>query len=204
MQKFPAAEMDAVAQNFNGRMGFYLEDIATGESHQYAGDQRYPTASVCKVTVMAELFRQDASGELSLSDRKRLEDLYSPHGSGQLKLMQDEPSITLLDYCRMMITISDNIATDLLMGTVGIPNINKFLDELGYPQTRTSVTLGRYHYRMTYHDDLPTNRANDEIIAKATADGANDYKSVSYTGSPDNNVASPTEMGDFMKRLHNG
>ena len=143
---------------------------------------------------MAELFRQDAEGILSLDDRKRMEDRYSPHGSGQLKLMRDEPEITLRDYCRMMITISDNMATDLLMEAVGIPNINTFLDRLGCPNTRTSVTMGRYHYRMTYQDDLPTNRANDVLQAEASAAGANDYKSVSYSDSLENNVAAPGEM----------
>ena len=201
---FPTAEMDAIAKKFDGRMGFYLEDIATGETHEYAANQRYPTASVCKITVMAELFRQDAEGILSLDDRIRLEDRYSAHGSGQLKLMQDEPEISLRDYCRMMITISDNMATDLLMEKVGIPNINAFLDRLGCPNTRTSVTMGRYHYRMTYQDDLPTNRANDILQAQASADGVNDYKSISYSDSPENNVAAPGEMGGLMKRLHEG
>ena len=132
------------------------------------------------------------------------EDRYSPHGSGQLKLMRDEPEITLRDYCRMMITISDNMATDLLMEAVGIPNINTFLDRLGCPNTRTSVTMGRYHYRMTYQDDLPTNRANDVLQAEASAAGANDYKSVSYSDSLENNVAAPAEMGGIMKRMYEG
>ena len=44
--------------------------------------------------------------------------------------MQDEPEFSLRDYCRMMIAVSDNMATDLLMETVGIANINEFLDEL--------------------------------------------------------------------------
>ena len=201
---FPASEMDTIAGKFDGRMGFYFEDLATGESHEYAASQRYPTASVCKVTVMAELFRQDDEGILSLDDRKRMEDRYSAHGSGQLKLMQDEPEISLRDYCRMMITISDNMATDVLMETVGIPNFNAFLDRLGCPNTRTSVTMGRYHYRMTYQDDLPTNRANDVLQAEASAAGANDYKSVSYSDSPENNVAAPGEMGSLMKRMYEG
>ena len=201
---FPAAEMDAIARKFDGLMGFYLEDIVTGESHEYASSQRYPTASVCKITVMAELFRQDAEGTLSLDDRMWMEDRYSTHGSGQLKLMQDEPEISLRDYCRMMITISDNMATDLLMETVGLANINAFLDHLGCPNTRTSVTMGRYHYRMTYQDHLPTNRANDVLQAEASAAGANDFKSVSYMDSPDNNVAAPAEMGRIMKRLYEG
>ena len=201
---FPTAEMDAIASKFDGRMGFYFEDLTTGETHEYAASHRYPTASVCKITVMAELFRQDAEGILSLDDRKRMEDRYSPHGSGQLKLMRDEPEITLRDYCRMMITISDNMATDLLMEAVGIPNINTFLDRLGCPNTRTSVTMGRYHYRMTYQDDLPTNRANDVLQAEASAAGANDYKSVSYSDSLENNVAAPAEMGGIMKRMYEG
>ena len=201
---FPISEMDAIASEFDGRMGFFLEDITTGEKHEYAARQRYPTASVCKVTVMAELFRQDAEGILSLDDRKRMEDRYSAHGSGQLKLMQDEPEITLRDYCRMMITISDNMATDLLMETVGIPNINAFLDRLGCSNTRTSVTMGRYHYRMTYQDDLATNRANDVLQAEASAAGANDYKSISYSDSPENNVAAPGEMGSIVKRMYEG
>ena len=201
---FPISEMDAIASEFDGRMGFFLEDITTGEKHEYAARQRYPTASVCKITVMAELFRQDAEGVLSLDDRKPLEDRYSTHGSGRLKLMQDEPEITLRDYCRMMITISDNMATDLLMETVDIPNINAFLDRLDCSNTRTSVTMGRYHYRMTYQDDLPTNRANDVLQAEASAAGANDYKSVSYSDSPENNVAAPGEMGSIMKRMYEG
>ena len=202
--RFPASEMDAVAREFDGRMGFYFEDLSTGEAHEYAASRRYPTASVCKITVMAELFRQDAEGILSLDDRRRLEDRYSAHGSGQLKLMQDEPEITLRDYCRMMIAISDNMATDLLMETVGIANINAFLDRLGCRNTRTSVTMGRYHYRMTYQDDLPTNRANDALQAEASAAGANDYKSISYSDSLENNVAAPGEMGSIMKRMHEG
>lgn len=153
---------------------------------------------------MAELFRQDSKGILSLDDRKRLEDRYSTHGSGHLKLMQDEPEFSLRDYCRMMITVSDNVATDLLMETVGIANINEFLDELDCPNTRTSVSMGRYHYRMTYQDDLPTNRSNDMLQAAASASGANDYGSVSYSDSLDNNVASPAEMASIMKRMYRG
>ena len=201
---FPRAKMDAIARNFDGRMGFSFKDIDTGESHEYDADLRYPTASVCKITVMVELFRQDAEGILSLDDRKRLEDRYSTHGSGQLKLMQDEPEFTLRDYCRMMIAVSDNMATDLLMETVGIANINRFLDELNCPNTRTMVTMGRYHYRMTYQDDLPTNRANDLLQSAASASGANDYRSVSYSDSLDNNVASPAEMASIMSRMERG
>ena len=201
---FPTAEMDAIARNFDGRMGFSIHGIDTQESHEYAATLRYPTASVCKITVMAELFRQDSKGILSLDDRKRLEDRYSTHGSGHLKLMQDEPEFSLLDYCRMMIAVSDNMATDLLMETVGIANINEFLDELDCPNTRTSVSMGRYHYRMTYQDDLPTNRSNDLLQAAASASGANDYGSVSYSDSLDNNVASPAEMASIMKRMYRG
>ena len=75
---FPTSDMDTIAREFDGLMGFFFEDITTGETHEYAASHRYPTASVCKITVMAELFRQDAEGILSLDDRKRME-AHIPH-----------------------------------------------------------------------------------------------------------------------------
>ena len=198
--RLPKSEMEAVAKNYPGRMGFHVEDIESGEVCRYAADERYPTASVCKVTVMMELFRQAGEGILSLDDRRRVEDNVSRHGSGLLSLTTDSPEFTLRDFCRMMITVSDNIATDVLMGVVGNDNINAMLDRLGYPQTRTPVTMGRYHYRMRGFDSEPTNRANDELQTQRPLN----YGSVSYSDSLENNVARPVDMADMLRKMHRG
>ena len=203
-KQFPKAACDQIAADFRGRIGFYIEDLTTGITHEHNADQRFPTASVCKVPVMIELFRQVENGTLSLDDRRRLQGDISTHGSGTLQLMEDEPELTLRDYCRLMIGISDNMATDFLIGVVGLGAVNATLDALGFPNTRTSVTLGRYHYRMFGMDDVPCSRENDVVQQKRAETHGTDFNSVSFQDSLENNVATPRDMGSILKQLHAG
>ncbi len=196
--------MDQIDASFGGDVGFYVEDLTTSASHEHRADERFPTASECKITVMVELFKQAHEGKLALSDRRHLDDNISTHGSGALSMLEDSPELTLLDYCRLMITVSDNIATDQLMGVVGNANINATLDALGYPNTRTPVTMGRYHYRMVGLDDVETSPANDRLYTERAKNPGIDYGAVSFTGSLDNNVATPREMASLLKRIHAG
>ena len=198
------AACDQIAADFCGHIGFYIEDVTTGITHEYNADQRFPTASVCKVPVMIELFRQVEIGTLSLDERHRLQGNISTHGSGTLKLMEDEPELTLRDYCRLMIGISDNMATDFLLEVVGLESVNATLDTMGFPNTRTSVTLGRYHYRMFGMEEVPCNRENDVLQQKRAEIHGVDFNSVSFQGSPQNNVATPRDMGSILKQLHAG
>ena len=202
--QFPTAVYDQIATDFRGGIGFYIEDLTTGITHEHNADQRFPTASICKVPVMIELFRQVEVGILSLDERYRLQANISTHGSGTLKLMEDAPELTLRDYCRLMIGISDNMATDFLLKVVGLESVNVTLDALGFPNTRTSVTLGRYHYRMFGMDDVPCNRENDVLQQKRVETHGTDFNSLSFQNSLENNVATPRDMGSILKQLHAG
>ena len=71
MADLPTRAMDRLAGEFGGRMGFYVEDLDSRVAHGYCADERFPTASVCKVCVMVELFRQVAEGARTLDDRHR-------------------------------------------------------------------------------------------------------------------------------------
>ena len=210
MADFPAAEMDRVGEEFDGRFGIYVEELNSGVRYGYCDNERFPTASVCKVTVMMELFRQAEAGLLALDDRCRFNgDTICRGGSQVLDTTQDAPELTLRDYCRLMITVSDNTATDFLMGVlveaVGEGAVNAMLDDMGYTQTRTPVTMGRYHYRMAgLGDDVPTCPENDELQRKNSKAHGHDYDSLSYTDSPENNVAAPREMADMLKKIHHG
>ena len=164
MVQFPSENMDRVAADFDGGIGFYAEDLTSGQSYQYNAEERLPTASVCKVPVMVELFRQAEAGELSLDERRRLEDKYSTHGSGTLSLALDQPELSLRDYCRFMIAISDNMATDLLMEVVGLERVNQTMAALGLGNIRTNSTIGRYHYAMVGLEGLPRNRKSDRLM----------------------------------------
>ena len=204
MSLFPDAALRQIAAAFDGRMGWHIEDLATGQVHQYKADERFPTASVIKIAVMVELFRQAEAGGLSLDDRYRLRGDISTHGSGVLAIARDEPELSLYDYARLMMGISDNIATDYLMGLMGLGAINATLDRLGCPNVRAAVTLGRYHYRMVGMDEEPTNRANDAVYReRASTQGVN-YGSVSYSDSLENNVAAPGELAALLAAIQGG
>ncbi len=209
-REFPKAEMDRVGEEFDGRFGIHVEELNSGAVYGYHDDERFPTASVCKVSVMMELFRQAEAGQLSLDDRRRFEgDTICRGGSLVLDTTRDAPELTLRDYCRMMITVSDNTATDFLMGVlmdaVGDGAVNAMLDDMGYTRTRTSVTMGRYHYRMAgLSDNVPTCPENDRLQKESAKASGHDYDSLSYTDSPQNNVAAPGEMADMLKKIHLG
>ena len=53
MVDFPAAALDRVGEAFDGRFGIYVEELNSGLSYGYCDNERFPAASVCKVTPCA-------------------------------------------------------------------------------------------------------------------------------------------------------
>lgn len=111
MPSFPTTEMDAIARVVPGRVGFFIKCLETGLSHEYNADEPLPTASTIKVAALIEVFRQAENGQLSLDDRHRVPPDVSTHGTGVLSWTRDDPELTVRDYCRLMMAVSDNVAT---------------------------------------------------------------------------------------------
>ena len=201
---WPVVEMDRVVDDFDGRMGFAVEDLGTGQTYGCNAEQRFPTASVCKIPVMVELFRQVEEGKLSLDERRRLGEGISTHGSGTLSMTADRPELSLRDYCRLMIGISDNMATDMVMQVVGLESINACMDAMGYPNIRTGLTQGSWHYAMAHMEELPCTAQNDALLVEKAKGGNRDYGSLPYSDSLDNNVATPGELARLLGELCRG
>lgn len=92
-------------------------------------------ASVFKIPVLLELNRQAAAGEIDLSQRLRVTASDRVLGPTGLSVMADDVELTLRDLAYLMMSVSDNTATDVLMRHVGIERINKTLRDLGLSQT---------------------------------------------------------------------
>lgn len=201
---FPTEEMDAVADGFDGQVGFYAEDLTSGTSYEYNADNRMPTVSVCKVPVMIELFRQVEEGRLRLDDRRRLRPDISRHGTGHLRVLMDDPELTLSDYARLTIMVSDNMATDMVIEAVGLDNINATMDRMDFPNTRTSMTMTGWQYLITGLGHLPCTLENNEIMYRRMAQDNQDFDGLGYTDSLESNVTTPRESATIMKMIHNG
>src|ERR1051326_4976705 len=130
-------ELRAVDQQLDGVMGLAVKDLASGETFFIHGDEIMPQASSIKIAVLADLYLQAQQGKLKLTDEYmvRKEDLVD--GSDiMLGLTPGVTRLTLRDLATMMVAVSDNSATNILIGRVGMENVNAMVDGLGLHATR--------------------------------------------------------------------
>jgi beta-lactamase class A len=133
--------------SFQGVMGVAAVHLGTGETIAVAADTRFPTASGIKTAVMVEVFQQVASGKLTLERTVTLPEDAKVGGSGVLKELHAGGALTVADLLYLMIALSDNTATNLLIGLVGTPAVNERMVLSGLPHTRL--------YRPTFRGGHP-------------------------------------------------
>lgn len=122
-------------EKLGGDTGVYVKNLATGEVYARGEDTPVVAASVIKIPVMIEAFRQDAAGLLSLQEMHALEDWERLPSCGTLKAMHTGVEMTLEDLVKLMIIVSDNAATNIMIRRVGIDNVNDTLRSLGCEAT---------------------------------------------------------------------
>lgn len=130
-------EIRHVDRDLDGVMAIALKDLASGETFFIHGDEIMPQASSIKIAVLADLYLQAQQGKLKLSDEYvvRKEDLV-PGSDIMLGLTPGVTRLTLRDLATMMVAVSDNSATNVLIGRVSMENVNAMLDSLGLHATR--------------------------------------------------------------------
>ena len=126
-----------IDRSLDGVMGVAIVDLTDGHKYLLHANDVYPQASSIKICVLAELYRQAQQGKLKLTD------LYTVNASD---LVQDShimggltpgvTQITLRDLATMMVAVSDNSATNVLIDHVGMDNVNAFLKAQGLRDTR--------------------------------------------------------------------
>lgn len=135
-QKLETAIHD-VDQHLDGVMGVAIEDLNTGDQFVLHENDVFAQASSIKIAVLAELYLRAQQGKLKLAD------LYTVQASDLVPdsdimggLTPGVTRITLRDLATMMVAVSDNSATNVLIDRVGMDNVNAMLDALGLTHTR--------------------------------------------------------------------
>lgn len=107
------------------------------ERWQVAGERVMPTASLIKLPIMLEAYRQAAEGNISLDDMLELGEEDKVPGSGILtEHFSAGTKLSIRDAIRLMIRYSDNTATNLVVKKIGIAATSRFMRQLGYPETQ--------------------------------------------------------------------
>jgi len=131
------ATIGAVDHNLDGVLGVAIVDLTTGQKYFLHADEVLPTASSIKIAILAELYRQAQQGKIKLDDLYTLQSSDLVSGSGIAgALTPGMTRLTIRDVAALMISVSDNSATNIIIDRVGMENVNALLDSLGLTHTR--------------------------------------------------------------------
>lgn len=122
--------------NFKGNVNLFAKNLDTGKTYELGGDERVRTASTIKVPIMVEAFAEVAEGKLKWEDELTLTKEKKGGGSGILFEFHDGLKLTVRDAVNLMIVVSDNSATNLVLDLITTDAVNARMDALGLPQTR--------------------------------------------------------------------
>jgi beta-lactamase class A len=131
-----------IAQESDAVVGVAILDLTDQRSFAVHGDEMFATASTIKIAILAELYRQNekATGGgagAKLTDRYTVDAKDLVGGSDIMGgLTPGATQLTNRDLATMMIAVSDNSATNVLIDRVGMENVNAMLTQLGLTQTR--------------------------------------------------------------------
>ncbi len=142
----------------------YVWNYSTQNYVNINADEIFPAASIIKIPVLIEMFREIDKGKFSLYDTMVLEDYYRASGSGKLQYSQSGREHTMDYLAKIMIENSDNSSTNMIMAKMGgMPELNREMKKWGLKTTHvnnwlpdldgTNVTTAKEIAQMLYNID---------------------------------------------------
>jgi beta-lactamase class A len=132
-----AATVGEVDGKLDGVLAVAILDLTTGQKYLLHPDEVMPTASSIKIAILAELYRQAQQGKVKFTDFYTLQQTDMVGGSGITSVLTPGMTkLTLRDVAALMISVSDNSATNVIIDRIGMENVNALLDSLGLTHTR--------------------------------------------------------------------
>ncbi|HEX6041161.1 serine hydrolase [Longimicrobium sp.] len=128
--------LEEIIRPYEGTVGVSIQNLATGQTLSIRGDEKFPSASLIKVSVLVALLDEVRRGAIRLDDLITMIARDQVGGSGVLQHFHSGLGITVEDAARLMIIISDNTATNLVLDKVPMRTVWAKMDSLGLPATR--------------------------------------------------------------------
>jgi len=129
-------QLDAIANAHRGVLGYSVSNLDTGERLSLRGDETFSTASLIKVPILVTLYDLAEQKQLSLDDPLTVLKIDQVPGSGVLQFMHPGMSLSVHDAASLMIVLSDNTATNLLLDRIVIRRVWQKMEALGLPHTK--------------------------------------------------------------------
>ena len=195
-------DIRAVLQEADMQAGVAAWHIESDTKVDVGGDDPYPMASTFKIPILAKAFKLHSEGKLNLETRVPLNDEDKSRGSGILPYFQVGVEPTVLDLLTLMIIISDNTATDIMVDYLGgAEAIEGYMHELG---------LTDIYFKMNCKDLIGTlfpahvyEMSNDELTAWTSE---NDIlrDGLAFSKGSDNNISTANAMNQLLHMIYSG
>lgn len=181
----------------------YVWDYETGNYVDINASKSYATASIIKIPVLIDVFKSIEAGQFSLSDTIPLTEYYRTEGSGSIQFKARNTEYTIDKLAELMITESDNSATNMLMAKVGsMTDVNQSIRAWGLRNTKvqtwlpdlsgTNRTTAREMAQMLYNID-----ENDKFLTEESRS-----RMLNYMGHVHNNRLIQAGLGAGSVFLH--
>ena len=130
-----AKRLDALCDPLPFQTTWFLKDWRTGATADRLGDLPVPSASTRKISILMATLAAVHAGKLALEQKVTMEARYQDNDSGTFQHLTPGFWITFRDALVMMIIVSDNTATGLVVDLVGLGEIQRFCESIGMTGT---------------------------------------------------------------------
>lgn len=127
--------LQSIIDKHHGDVALFAMNLATGQNVEIRADNPVQTASTIKLAILYEAMQQIRSGQARLEDPIVLRKEDQVPRSGVLLFFDTPITLTLKDALTMMISMSDNTATNLVIDHIGLASVNARMQQLGLTNT---------------------------------------------------------------------
>jgi beta-lactamase class A len=128
-------KIHAAIQGFPGSVTLFAKNLDTGASFNLHGEDPVVTASTIKLPIMVELFAEAEEGKLDWNQKLTLTEQDKVPGSGVVTELSAGDALPIRDLMHLMIVVSDNSATNMILDRIGGDAVNARMEQLGLKQT---------------------------------------------------------------------
>jgi beta-lactamase class A len=194
-------QIEAAIRAADAHMGVAMLHLEKGDEINLDADESFPMASVLKIPVLVEAARQMDAGKFTLDDRWELTVAEKNLGSGVLTFFDDGLLPTVRDLLTLMIIISDNTATDMVINRLGKEKIVQSMRDLGLQNIHLPLTI-----RQIFETILPSADPTQDPYEMATKDKSftPPANAAGYSKGPENNVSTPRDMTKLCELIYTG
>ena len=140
-------KIENIVEESSANISVSFYDLDQGEGFSIKGDERVPSASMIKLLILLKALYECDKGKINLEDTIRFDDYERVDGSGILKELSRDHKFSIRELLTLMIILSDNTATNILIDLLGMEEINKIGHDLGLKKTSLERKMMDSHAR---------------------------------------------------------